>query len=343
MVARDLTFSAGPIKMGSPRVQPCFILHVDCADARLSPSSDIWFDVEFPDFAAVTKLVQDVCSEINPSAIPQRSPLSNHAPGGACPSPLATSMKSPRFSLPPTLSSPTVSSAVRFRSPSSSPAASSAPPTKEALADMLSSWSSPTFGFNNQLALPSSPHPRSTETIRLQKSDLLHWRFVGQMDRKFLVTVLSNRYLVAFDQHAVHERILLEELLSKASINPGKMIGLENPVPLNHELANPHLFLPWFRIEHGQLTGCISLHGERLTEQDFQEHVSDVLAGYGHALLPKSVHRVLSFKACRGAIKFGDPVGEELAELLLNELGKCNYPFICAHGRTSFAILSLLF
>jgi hypothetical protein len=38
-------------------------------------------------------------------------------------------------------------------------------------------------------------------------------------------------------------------------------------------------------------------------------------------------------KACRNAIKFGDPLEETFVYYLFNELKKCRYPFICAHGR----------
>eukprot|EP01068_Selenidium_serpulae_P000515 Selendium_serpulae@DN10844_c0_g1_i1.p1 len=50
-------------------------------------------------------------------------------------------------------------------------------------------------------------------------------------------------------------------------------------------------------------------------------------------LKPKAVFKILASKACRRAVKFGDPLSEEEAAALLADLSQCNFPFQCAHGR----------
>lgn len=59
--------------------------------------------------------------------------------------------------------------------------------------------------------------------------------------------------------------------------------------------------------------------------------------GGGLGILPKTIGDILSSRACRGAIKFGDEISMEKCQSLLNELKKCNAPFQCAHGRPSLA------
>jgi DNA mismatch repair ATPase MutL len=157
------------------------------------------------------------------------------------------------------------------------------------------------------------------------------------MDRKFIVTVVAGRYIVAFDQHAVHERIMLEAL--QGGLDP-RMVEVV-PVCMDHiQPQQENLLLPWFRVAGGHLTGCAVVCEEMLTVKDLQEHLADVLSGF-HGI-PKCVFRLLAFKACRGAIKFGDVVDNVKAKALMEQLRNCDFPFICAHGRTSFAILSQL-
>lgn len=44
-------------------------------------------------------------------------------------------------------------------------------------------------------------------------------------------------------------------------------------------------------------------------------------------------------KACKGAIKFGCVLSREKMNVLMWELMKCRYPFICAHGRPDAVII----
>lgn len=50
---------------------------------------------------------------------------------------------------------------------------------------------------------------------------------------------------------------------------------------------------------------------------------------------------VLKLKACRGAIKFGQCLGYEIICKLINQLQKCQWPYICAHGRPSVLFLEI--
>ncbi|GIX85256.1 DNA mismatch repair protein Mlh3 [Caerostris extrusa] len=55
------------------------------------------------------------------------------------------------------------------------------------------------------------------------------------------------------------------------------------------------------------------------------------------SILPKTFSAVLNSQACRGAVKFGDPLELSQCEDLLSALSKCKLPFQCAHGRPSIA------
>ncbi|KAI6661653.1 hypothetical protein LOD99_13526 [Oopsacas minuta] len=62
----------------------------------------------------------------------------------------------------------------------------------------------------------------SQECFAFSKSDIKSAVFINQIDKKFLCCILSvnnKDILVLFDQHAVHERIRLESLLSEVKTN----------------------------------------------------------------------------------------------------------------------------
>ena len=60
----------------------------------------------------------------------------------------------------------------------------------------------------------------------------------------------------------------------------------------------------------------------------------------GTAILPKTLIYVLASRACRGAVKFGDSLTPDVCQQLLRQLGQCQLPFQCAHGRPSLSPLA---
>jgi hypothetical protein len=70
--------------------------------------------------------------------------------------------------------------------------------------------------------------------------------------------------------------------------------------------------------------------------------VADALSATVMRLRPPAVRRVLNFKACRSAIKFGDPVPVARLAALVKELAQCGNPFACAHGRPTGAPVAVL-
>lgn len=82
--------------------------------------------------------------------------------------------------------------------------------------------------------------------------------------------------------------------------------------------------------------------GEPLSGDDFIEFLEFILK---HENLPKclmrppAVWRILSSKACRKAIKFGDSLTKCQCETLVSRLSTALLPFQCAHGRPSIVPL----
>ena len=67
------------------------------------------------------------------------------------------------------------------------------------------------------------------------------------------------------------------------------------------------------------------------------------LCGLFHAgLAPPALHRILAYKACRGAVMFGTALSRRVCVEMVARLAACALPFQCAHGRPAAAPLVLL-
>ena len=86
---------------------------------------------------------------------------------------------------------------------------------------LASSLALETNAFSSQPLITNTNRAinRSQDSVCFSKSDIDSVEYINQIDNKFICCVLSvkNRdILVLFDQHAVHERIRLEGLISEA-------------------------------------------------------------------------------------------------------------------------------
>jgi DNA mismatch repair ATPase MutL len=317
-----------------------FLLSITCEESlvEFSPECEMWFSATFKDRKSVLNTARAVVSQLV-------GPV--ESPGGRLGSDKRRKpLPSPKRS-PANLSSPIVfSTSPGIRVQGTSPV-----PTQ--LSEVLSGWENPCFkfsGVSQQLNLAASP--REMFEVQLERSDLQQVTVVGQVDRKILLAVVGANKLVAFDQHAVHERVLLENVQSKlARIDFEPEMRTRNELmtltPSNFDVLvrfRPQL-LPWFRLSvqnHGILVeGTATIEKETLTIDDMLEHVETLSMG-GVKTIPKAVHRILAFAACRNAIKFGDLVSKERAAELFRDLAKCDFPFICAHGRQNVVVLTAM-
>ncbi|KAG5190051.1 hypothetical protein JKP88DRAFT_205766 [Tribonema minus] len=57
-------------------------------------------------------------------------------------------------------------------------------------------------------------------------------------------------------------------------------------------------------------------------------------------VIPSTIHHILKYKACHGAIRFGDLLSQEQCCELVHGLSQCRLPFQCAHGRPSMVPLA---
>ena len=186
--------------------------------------------------------------------------------------------------------------------------------------------------------------------VNLEKSQLKCLSLIGQMDSKFILC-RHQSLLICLDQHAVDERIRLEELESRFKRDdleihyPGQAIKFEQRI-LNlmklHELDLKR----WGIIinDHGVI-GYPSLFISKLDALKLKKIISDHLQrlqeGFGNSQIPVGFKNLLNSMACRSAIKFGDRLTRDECKELITKLCDCDFPFQCicrhlfigAHGR----------
>ncbi|KAH3765156.1 DNA mismatch repair protein MLH3 [Pelomyxa schiedti] len=194
----------------------------------------------------------------------------------------------------------------------------------------------------------------STETTYVSKCALRN----QSLKKCSLECKQSVKY--AFDQHAVHERIKLEEFENEVFGRNGNEHNVQYRCGdwtwslSAHEVQLLELYQEnvsaWGFICHPQYvntqeravqawipvrtTRVPVVIGVVLTCEDLTQFLLALSKASGSAFTkPPSVLTILASKACRSAIMFGDRLQKSECEDLLSRLSQCRLPFQCAHGR----------
>jgi len=170
---------------------------------------------------------------------------------------------------------------------------------------------------------------------------------------------LHNRYLVEevddglriLDQHALHERVMLEEFrkqFSTASIAKQRLL-LPAVVTLTKEqrarLDDQRELLDSFGLEcedFGRDAVAVRAVPALVAEHDPVTLLTDFLelARDAEPEVPL-IERALEFMACRAAVKFGRKLADEEIVRLLQDAAQMDFSATCAHGRPTGIKLTL--
>jgi DNA mismatch repair protein MutL len=176
---------------------------------------------------------------------------------------------------------------------------------------------------------------------------LLHvpLRLAGVIGRLYVV-LESDRGMVLMDQHAAHERILFEQMLSRAESGdvPSQRLLLPETVELSVRDAQ------FLREQLPVLTRLgvgLSEFGERTFLLDslppmvkapdarrFVLELVDELKAAGQQVNSQRLgEHTIAKTVCRHAVKANDPLAGPELENLVNDLRHCAMPYTCPHGR----------
>ncbi len=171
-------------------------------------------------------------------------------------------------------------------------------------------------------------------------------RLVGVVGRLYVV-LESDRGLVLLDQHAAHERILFEQMLSRLE-QQGNAASQKLLLPETVELSarDAHFLreqLPMLTrlgvglSEFGERTFLLDALPPFVKVSDARRFVLELVdelksAGQEVNSLRLGEHTIAK-TVCRHAVKANDPLAGKELENLINDLRQCAMPYTCPHGR----------
>ena len=192
----------------------------------------------------------------------------------------------------------------------------------------------------------SSPNTEPTPLLNLQL------RLVGVVGKLYVIFE-SDRGMVIMDQHAAHERILFEQMMTRMQSGdaPSQRLLLPETLELSPRDAQ---FLREQLESFSRLGVGISEFGEQTflldalppftkvaNPKDFTLEVIDQLKRAGESINKIRLGEdVIAKTVCRHAVKANDSLhGKELEQLVI-DLGKCDMPYTCPHGRPTLIEMS---
>jgi DNA mismatch repair protein MutL len=200
--------------------------------------------------------------------------------------------------------------------------------------------------------IPQPPASQPTPAAPIRSEKLPIMRVIGQVGSSYIITEgPEGMFLV--DQHAAHERILYEQFLQahqlKAIVSQGLVAGttiqlppdqtalLEEQLPLLAELG--------FTIEpFGPQIFMIRAIPAFIAHQDPLRIVGDVVSDLERGDTPaeQKVKDKILRRVCKSAaIKAGQTLARPEMEQLIEQLGSCENPHTCPHGRPTLIYLSV--
>jgi len=168
------------------------------------------------------------------------------------------------------------------------------------------------------------------------------------------IVAKNDEGLVLIDQHAAHERVRYEELMDQCSRADKKIQPLL--VPLQIELtsaeiaqieANIDVFKNLgFEIENfGGNTFNVYAVPSFFSGEDIDQVIKGVLDDIENEKNPSrfqgNIETILTYMACRSAIKFGQKLSLDEMQSLIVQLEKLKMPYTCPHGRPTMISLTL--
>jgi len=170
-------------------------------------------------------------------------------------------------------------------------------------------------------------------------------RLVGVIGRLYVV-LESDRGLVLLDQHAAHERILFEQMLTRLERNEitAQRLLLPETIELApRDAAFVRSVLPVLTrlgvglSEFGERTFLLDALPPMVKAPDARGFVItlvDELKAAGEGVNPLRLgEHVIAKTVCRHAVKANDPLTGPELENLVNDLRHCAMPYTCPHGR----------
>lgn len=215
--------------------------------------------------------------------------------------------------------------------------------------------SAPSFASSQYAMDFSRQILKARERQSLEKLD-------GSMVLTKAISQVANSYIVAenedglilIDQHAGHERVRYEELMDQFENKEKSVQPLL--VPQSQELTNEEIALVEEKKEifeklgfdmegFGGNTFIVRAVPACLANEDIGEVIKGVLDDLMNDKPPTTmqgkIERMITYMACRSAIKFGQKLSIDEMQSLILQMEKLKRPYTCPHGRPTSVSITL--
>jgi DNA mismatch repair protein MutL len=173
-------------------------------------------------------------------------------------------------------------------------------------------------------------------------------RVIGQLQNAYIVAEgPDGMYLL--DQHAAHERVLLERARDQQASRAIEVQGLLEPVAIEVTVQQQELlqsqrevfYESGFRLEQfGERTYLLRSVPAVIRKQDITTVLAEILDSLGGLQKSEWQESIAVSLACHGAIPTGQSLSLQEMEELVHQLEQTQSPRICAHGRPTMIHLS---
>ena len=192
---------------------------------------------------------------------------------------------------------------------------------------------------------PPTPNPQLPTPGRMPPL-----RVVGQVAQTYIVAE-SPDGMVLIDQHAAHERVTYERLMTQRSGQAFDQQGLLIPQTLDLPpaahmllLGNAELLNQWgFAIEEFGMSLRVRAVPAGLRENTLSAallEVAEHLHGRGGSTPEDWREAMLTTLACHSSVRAGQTLSFEEMRQLLTQLEQCAAPRTCPHGRPTMILVS---
>ncbi|MBS57367.1 MAG: hypothetical protein CL735_01225 [Chloroflexi bacterium] len=200
--------------------------------------------------------------------------------------------------------------------------------------------SSDTQSLDTKTHSDEATHPDTSSFSHHNLFPILH--VIGQLQNTYVVTEgPDGMYLI--DQHAAHERILLENLSNRLITFSENAQSLLEPLTISltseeekileqhsEELKQIGFEIDPFGPRNHLLRAIPQVINPSNAEDELHNTLNEMLIERN---TPQVMKRALASIACHSAIKAGDTLSIESMKELIQQLEKCIEPHTCAHGR----------
>lgn len=164
------------------------------------------------------------------------------------------------------------------------------------------------------------------------------------------ITAVDDENLYLIDQHAAHERIFYEKLVSEYLNEEKLKQPILFPIIIDVDFSSKEKEETWLTLlcNMGFTVELFGPNSYRITEiptfmdiKEAEDFVNDFIQGFiVNNLSNTVVINKLIMKSCKSAIKANDKISIDEIHALIKDLRNCVNPFSCPHGRPTFIKLS---